>query len=81
MIYTQGCVGSIIDVAEMIFKEYENIFELKNYAEKELDKISESDPEYKTWEKVLREKEKKINPDFIEAFERIKKIKTVYDMK
>ena len=81
MMYTQGCVGSIVDIAEMIFKEYENVFEIKKYAEKELKKIPESNSEYKTWEKVLREKEKQINPDFIEAFERIKKIKTVYDMK
>lgn len=83
MKYLNGCLGSDENVADLIYQEYQNIFDIKKTLEFELSKLSKKEIEensvYKDWQNVLDSTNKKITSEFLNTFEQISKMKKESD--
>lgn len=77
MHYLNGCVGGKIDLAEMIYQEFENKIYLKTELEKMLKeaKKEKSEENIKYYQAQLDKVKTVLKPEFFKAFEKIKKIK------
>lgn len=81
--YLNSCLEGTESIADLIYEEYQSIFEIKKSLQFELSKLSKKEIEessvYKDWQDVLDSTNKKITSEFLNTFEQISKIKKEYD--
>lgn len=83
MKYLNGCLGNNENVADLIYQEYQNIFDIKKTLELELSKLNNKEKEessvYKEWQITLDNINKKLTSQFLQNFEQIRKLKKEFD--
>lgn len=83
MKYLNGCLEGNESIADIIYQEYQNIFDIKKTLELELSRLSKKEIEensvYRDWQDVLDDTNKKITSEFLNTLEQLNKMKKEYD--
>ena len=81
--YLDGCVLGTKSIADLIYREYQSIFETKKSLELELSKLDKKEIDensvYKEWQITLDDINKKLTSEFLQNFEQIRKLKKQFD--
>ncbi|WP_133943100.1 hypothetical protein [Epilithonimonas xixisoli] len=83
MKYLNGCLASNENISDLIYQEYQNIFDIKKTLELELSKLDKKEIDensvYKEWQITLDGINKKLTSEFLQNFEQIRKLKKEFD--